>query len=141
MFFRLAHRNDVNFIIGFRMGNHDCFDTEQAHGIPTLFGIVGACILNRCRGSIENLYAVGKIQTVLFQVGLSLRFVPTELHGDATFVVRLRRANVTMKASRSDSLFSLSLWERAGVRETAHAASGFHIPGRRSWHERLVFVA
>ncbi|MGH8476033.1 MAG: c-type cytochrome [Methylococcales bacterium] len=44
-----------------------------------------------------------------------------------------------MKASRRDSLFSLSLWERAGVRETAHVASGFHIPGRRSRHERLGY--
>ena len=31
---------------------------------------------------------------------------------------------ITVKTSRSDSLLSFSLWERVGVRETSHAASG-----------------
>lgn len=70
----------MDFSGGFGMANRDDGRTQKPGGVEALLPAVVAGILDRADRVVKNLFGIGKIEPVFFQVGLPFALMLGEVH-------------------------------------------------------------
>ena len=80
IFCRLAKRDDVNVLSGFRVHDGDRNTVQQTKRNEPLFTVIEPVVLEGKGRTLKNLGAIPKIQAMSLKVGLSLRLLPGKPH-------------------------------------------------------------
>ena len=90
IFCRLAKRNDVNVIGGFRVHNGDRNTVQQAKRNEPLFTVIEPVVLETKGWAFENLRNIPKIQAMRSKVGLPLYLLPGKSHDAIVYTLCIR---------------------------------------------------